>query len=77
MYGGSTLLFYDDGGRLFEDGDAQINGLRRRLRSRERVGLHTRDLNRLADALDEVADGSNRFGNLILSAATVRPNMGT
>ncbi len=77
MYGGSTLLFYADDGRLFEDRDAEINGLGCRLRSRERVGLHTRDLNRLADALDEVADGSNRFGNLILSAATVRPNMGT
>ena len=55
MYGGNTLLFYRDGRREFSDGKQVIEGLECRVWSSGRMGLHPRELNHLADAL-EAAD---------------------
>ncbi len=52
MYGGNTLLFYQDGGREFADSKRVIDGLECRVWSRGRLGMHERDLHLLADALD-------------------------
>ena len=52
MYGGNTLLFYSAGGRSHSDGRTAINGLVCRLRHKERLGMHSRDMYLLADALD-------------------------
>ena len=52
MYGGNTLLFYSAGGRSHSDGRRVINGLECRVRYKERLGMHSRDMYLLADALD-------------------------
>ena len=53
MYGGKTLLFYTEDGRTFQDGLTVIYGLECKIWYKERLGLHTRDLYILADALDK------------------------
>ena len=62
MYGGNTLLFYRDNGERFFDGKWVISGLECRVWSNERLGLHSRDLYLLADALDCAGGGADRFG---------------
>ena len=55
MYGGGRLLFY----RVPEpprDGATEIDGLACRVWSSGRLGLHARDLYRLADVLEEGTD---------------------
>lgn len=49
MYGGSTLLFYE--ATDARDGIEAIAGIECRVISEETVGVHTRDLDRLADSL--------------------------
>ena len=61
-HGGNTLLFYRDNGQRFFDGKWVINGLECRVWSNERLGLHSRDLYLLADALDCAGGGADRFG---------------
>ena len=62
MYGGNTLLFYRDNGQQFLDGKRVISGLECRVWSNERLGLHSRELYLLADALDRAGGGADRFG---------------
>ncbi len=64
MYGGNTLLFYRDSGKSLLDGRRVIDGLECRVWSRERRGLHSRDLYLLADALECAGKGEDRFGHL-------------
>ena len=63
-YGGSTLLFYHDTGQDFPDGRRVIDGLECRLWSKERLGMHPRDLNFLADVLECATKGEDRLGHL-------------
>ena len=63
MYGGNTLLFYHDNGQGFPDGRRVIAGLECRVWSKERLGLHPRDLYLLADALECAGKGEDRFGH--------------
>lgn len=62
MYGGNTLLFYRDNGERFFDGKWVMSGLECRVWSNERLGLHSRDLYLLADALDCAGGDADRFG---------------
>ena len=66
MYGGNTLLFYRDGRREFSDGNQVIEGLECKVWSNGRMGLHPRDLIRLADALEAVGNSSVSIGRLTL-----------
>ena len=52
MYGGKRLLFYGAAGALPVDGEIEIEGLACRVWSAGRLGLHARDLYRLADVLE-------------------------
>ena len=65
-YGGNTLLFYWNGGREFPDGTQVIDGLECRVWSDGWLGLHSRDLNRLADALEAAGSGAGNIGQLTL-----------
>ena len=58
MYGGSTLLFYDATGAQPRDGIEIIARIECRIIGEEMVGLHARDLDRLADSL-EAADAGD------------------
>ena len=60
MYGGNTLLFYGAQPDLNQDGETVIGGLECRVWSTGRLGMHGRDLYRLADAL-EAPDAPERF----------------
>ena len=51
MYGGSTLFFYDAAGSQARDGVEAIADIECRVISEKGVGLHTRELERLADKL--------------------------
>lgn len=64
MYGGNTLLFYRDEGKRFPDGKCVIDGLECRVWSNGRLGLHPRELNRLADALEDTGSGADSIGRL-------------
>ena len=64
MYGGNTLLFYRADGKNFIDGKRTINGLECRIYSKERLNSHSRDLNLLADALEGIDQGGDKFGKL-------------
>lgn len=64
MYGGSTLLFYRNGGQEFPDGKRVIDGLECRVWSRGRLGMHERDLHLLADALDGADKDVGGLGQL-------------
>ena len=66
MYGGNTVLFYRGGKREFSDGKQVIDGLECRLWSKGRLGLHPRELNRLADALEAAGSGADSIGQLTL-----------
>ena len=64
MYGGNTLFFYRVGGQGFLDGETLIDGLECMVWSKGRMGLHSRELNRLADALEAASKGEDRLGQL-------------
>ena len=66
MYGGNTLLFYRDGRREFSDGEQFIEGLECKVWSNRRMGLHPRELNHLADALEAEGSGADSIGRLTL-----------
>ena len=66
MYGGNTLLFYRDGGREFPDGKQVIDGLECRVWSNGRMGLHPRELNSPADALEAAGSSAESIGRLTL-----------
>ena len=52
MYGGSTLLFYDAGEQDYIDGHGELNGVECRVWRHKRLGMHARDLYRLANVLE-------------------------
>ena len=52
MYGGSMLLFYRAGQDAPTDGETNVDGIDCRIWRRERLGMHSRDLYGLADALE-------------------------
>lgn len=62
MYGGNTLLFYRAAGQRFRDGKRVMDGLECRVWSSGRIGLHPRELNRLADALEAAGSGADSIG---------------
>ena len=66
MYGGNTLLFYRDGRQGVLDGETIIDGLECRVWSKGRMGLHSRELNQLADALEAAINGEDTLGQLTL-----------
>ena len=64
MYGGSTLLFYDATGSQPRDGIETIADIECRVISEEAVGMHPRDLDRLADRLEAIDTGDTPLGTL-------------
>ena len=60
MYGGNSLLFYRARPDLAQDGEVVIDGLECRVWSTGRLGMHARDLYRLADTL-EAPDAPERY----------------
>lgn len=64
MYGGSTLLFYDATDSQPRDGNETIAGIECRVIGEEEVGVHTRDLDRLADSLEDIDIGATPLGSL-------------
>ena len=52
MYGGSILLFYRAGDDAPSDLETSVGGINCRIWHRRRLGMHSRDLYRLADALE-------------------------
>ena len=64
MYGGSTLLVYDATRSQPRDGIETIEGLECRVICEEAVGLHSRDLDRLADTLEAIDAGHPPLGTL-------------
>ena len=52
MYGGNTLLFYRAGEAHPEDGETVIDGIECKVWYEGKLGIHPRDLYRLADALE-------------------------
>ncbi|WP_420636169.1 hypothetical protein [Candidatus Palauibacter sp.] len=55
MYGGSRLLFYQAGQHAPPDSESHIDGIRCRLWRDNSLGMHSRDLYRLADVLESGA----------------------
>ena len=53
MYGGATLLFYAEGQNDYVDGRGVLNGVECRVWRHKRLGMHARDLNLLADVLED------------------------
>ena len=64
MYGGSTLLLYDATDAQPRDGIEDIAGIECRVISEEEVGMHNRDLDRLADTLNSIDSGAAALGPL-------------
>ena len=58
LHGGSRLLIYGDDQGNWRDEDREVDGLGCRLWRHRRLGMHSRDLNQLADVLDGV-DGED------------------
>ena len=52
MYGGNTLLFYGDCEKDYIDGHSMLNGVGCRVWRHNRLGMHARDLNLLANVLE-------------------------
>ena len=65
MHGGSRLLFYRNDGRWDSDGDTVVDGLQCRLWISERLGMHARDVNHLADVFDKAEQGLVEFKPLV------------
>ena len=64
MYGGSTLLFYDATGSAPRDGAEKVAGVECRVIGEERIRMHARDLDRLADRLEAIDGGEDPLGAL-------------
>ena len=64
MYGGSTLFFYDATGSQPRDDMETIADIECRVISEEEVGMHARDLDRLADKLESIDAGDLPLGAL-------------
>ena len=64
MYGGNTLLFYRANDQSVHDGLIEKAGLECKVWSNKRLGLHTRDLYLLANAVEGDRAGENRFGRI-------------
>ncbi len=64
MYGGNTLLFYRANDQSVHDGLIEMAGLECKVWSNKRLGLHTRDLYLLANAVEGDRAGENRFGRI-------------
>ena len=62
MYGGGTHLFYADGGQDYLDGESVVDGVICRVWRHDRLGMHARDLNLLADVLESEAGLGRLFG---------------
>ena len=60
MYGGNTLLIYEAGEQSRTDGHGTVDGVQCRMWRHQRVGMHARDLYRLADRLEDTVP----FGSL-------------
>ena len=56
MYGGHTLLFYGDGEQDSVDACGILDGVRCRVWRHKRLGMHARDLYRLANVLEKEKD---------------------
>ena len=65
MHGGSRLLFYRDDQERWRDEDGVVDGLQCRLWRRGRLGMHARDLNQLADVLEQADRGNCELGPLV------------
>ena len=65
MHGGSKLLFYRDDQETWRDEEVVVDGLQCRLWRWRRLGMHARDLNQLADVLDEADWGNRNLGPLV------------
>ena len=57
MYGGNTLLFYAKDESDYEDGSRILDGVQCRVWRQDRLGMHARDLNLLADVLEGRSGG--------------------
>ena len=64
MYGGSTLLIYDATGLAPRDGTEKIAGVECCVIGEERIRMHARDLDRLADRLEAIDAGDDPLGAL-------------
>ena len=64
MYGGSTLFFYDAAGAQPRDSIETISDVECRIISEEEVRMHARDLDRLADRLENTDNGGMPLGTL-------------
>ena len=64
MYGGSNLLIYDATGLAPRDGTEKIAGVECRIIGEERIRMHARDLDRLADRLEAIDAGDDPLGAL-------------
>ena len=65
MHGGSRLLFYRDDEGRWRDEDVVVDGLGCRLWCHGRLGMHARDLNQLADVLEDADRGISEIGSLV------------
>ena len=65
MHGGSRLLIYGDGEGNWRDEDREVDGIGCRLWRHRRLGMHSRDLNQLADVLDGLDGGDCDLDPLI------------
>ena len=63
MYGGSRLLFYRDDQGSWLDQETLVDGMECHVWRSRRLGMHSRDLDRLADALDEADKGTKVLGD--------------
>ena len=64
MHGRSRLLFYRDDQGRWRDEDIEVDGIGCHLWRHERLGMHARDLNQLADVLDGADQGNRDLGPL-------------
>ena len=64
MYGGSKILYYDASGTRRRDGTHVISGIECHVAVNDFIGIHTRDLEKLADLLEQVDAGTATLGSL-------------
>ena len=65
LHGGSRLLIFGEDQGHWRDEDREVDGLGCRLWRHRRLGMHSRDLNQLADVLDGVHGGDCDLDPLI------------
>ena len=64
-----------DGRREFSEGKQVIDGLECRVWSNRRMGLHPRELNLLAAALEAAGSGADSIGDLRLGSRPMQPRL--